>query len=45
MVEFLGTNQMYVVLLIVLLVWGGIVWYLTRLDKKIKELEKAIKRG
>ena len=45
MMEFLGVNQMYIVLLIVLLVWGGIIWYLLRLDKKVRELEKSMKRG
>ncbi|MGB2867664.1 MAG: CcmD family protein [Bacteroidota bacterium] len=45
MMEFLSVNQMYIVLLIVLLVWGGIIWYLLRLDKKVRELEKSLKRG
>ena len=42
MEEFLSTNQMYIVLTIVLLIWGGIIAYLIRLEKKIKELEKVI---
>ena len=45
MEEFLSTNQMYIVLTIVLLIWGGIIAYLIRLEKKIKELEKVVKKG
>lgn len=45
MMDFLSVNQMFIVLLIVLLVWGGIIWYLFRLDKKVGELEKSVKRG
>lgn len=45
MMEFLSQNQMFIVLLIVLLIWGGIVWYLLKLDKKVKDLEKYFKKG
>jgi CcmD family protein len=45
MEEFLSNNQMYIVLVIVLLIWAGIVGYLMRLEKKIKELEKAFRKG
>lgn len=38
--EFLETNSMYVVLLIVLIIWIGIFGYMWNLDNKIKKLEK-----
>jgi CcmD family protein len=38
--EFLETNSMYVVLLIVLIIWIGIFAYLWGLDKKVKKMEK-----
>jgi flagellar biogenesis protein FliO len=43
MMEFLSQNQMFIVLIIVLLIWGGIIWYLTRLDKRLKHLEDQSK--
>ncbi len=45
MIEFLRSNQMYIVLVIVLIVWGGIVFYLVLLENKIKRLEKSMKRN
>ena len=44
MYEFLNQNQLYIVLCITLLIWFGIVWYLIRLDKKIGQLEKQLKK-
>ena len=44
MYEFLTTNSLYVVLLIALICWGGILTYLFRIDKKIGELEKQTKK-
>jgi CcmD family protein len=44
MLEFLSQNQMFIVLVIVLLIWGGIVWYLFRLEKKLKHLEDHLKK-
>jgi CcmD family protein len=44
MYEFLGQNQIYIVLVVILLIWIGIVWYLVRLDKKIDRLEKHLKK-
>ena len=38
--DFLETNSMYVVLLIVLIIWIGIFVYLWGLDKKVKKMEK-----
>ncbi|MGE5682376.1 MAG: CcmD family protein [Bacillota bacterium] len=37
------TNSIYIVLLIVLVVWGGIFLFLNSLDKRIKQIEKEIK--
>jgi CcmD family protein len=45
MYEFLGQNQLYVVLTVTLLVWAGIVMYLVRLDKKIAKLEQQLKKN
>jgi CcmD family protein len=45
MMEFLSQNQMYIVLVIVLLIWVGIVWYLLRIDKRLTQLEKQTKKG
>ncbi len=44
MYEFLTQNQMYIVLVITLLIWTGIVWYLVRLDKKVGTIEKQLKK-
>ncbi|GJQ20635.1 MAG: hypothetical protein HBSIN02_09900 [Bacteroidia bacterium] len=44
MVEFMSHNQMYIVLSIVLLVWAGIVAYLLRLDRKVRNLEKSMRK-
>ena len=35
---------MYIVLIITLLIWSGIIWYLVRLDKKIGQIEKRMKK-
>ncbi len=45
MMDFLSQNQMYIVLVIVLLIWAGIVWYLLRIDKRLKQLEQYSKKG
>jgi CcmD family protein len=44
MYEFLNQNQMYIVLVVTLLIWSGIIWYLMRIDKKIGEIEKRLKK-
>jgi CcmD family protein len=44
MYEFLNQNQLYIVLCVTMLTWFGIVWYLIRLDKKIGQLEKQLKK-
>ncbi len=45
MESFLQQNQMYVVLVVVLLIWAGIVFYLWRIDRKVQSLEKQMKKG
>jgi CcmD family protein len=45
MMDFLSQNQMYIVMTIVLIIWAGIVWYLLRIDKRIKQLEDYSKKG
>jgi CcmD family protein len=44
MYEFLNQNQMFIVLIITVLIWSGITWYLMRLDKKIEQIEKRLKK-
>ena len=44
MYEFFNQNQMYIVLVVTLLIWLGIVWYLIRIDKKIKKIEKRLEK-
>lgn len=39
--DFLETNSMYVVLLIVLIIWTGIFGYIWSMDKRIKKLESG----
>ncbi len=43
MYEFLNQNQMYIVLIITVIIWSGIVWFLMRIDKKIRQMEKKLK--
>jgi CcmD family protein len=45
MMDFLSQNQMYIVMTIVLIIWAGIVWYLMRIDKRVKQLEDHSKKG
>ncbi len=42
MYEFLGQNQLYIVLFVTMIMWIGIVLYLIRLDKKVGRLEKQL---
>ena len=44
MVEFLNQNQMYIVLVVTLLIWICVLWYLMRLDKKVGQIEKRLKK-
>jgi len=45
MMDFLSQNQLYIVMTIVLIIWAGIVWYLVRLDSRIKQIEDHFKKG
>jgi cell division septal protein FtsQ len=38
--EFLANNTLFIVLIIALICWGGILWYLFWMDKRISDLEK-----
>ena len=44
MIEFLNQNQMYIVLVITLIIWLGIIGYLVRLEKKIGTIERRLKK-
>lgn len=43
--DFLQNNSIYIVLFIVLVVWGGIFLFLLNLDKRIKSIEKETKES
>ena len=43
--DFLSQNALYVVLLIVLVVWLGVFLYLSRIDRRLKVLVDAQKKG
>ncbi len=45
MMEFLTENQLFIVMSIILLIWAGIVWYLVRIDKRVKQLENHSTKG
>jgi len=45
MLEYFSNNQLFIVMTIILLIWAGIVFYLLRLDRKVKELEQSMKKG
>jgi CcmD family protein len=40
--DFLSLNDVYIVLVIVLIIWFGIFFYLNRIDAKIKKLEREL---
>jgi hypothetical protein len=44
MEEFLHNNQLYVVLIVTLLIWFGFLFYMFRLDSKIKKIEESLKK-
>jgi CcmD family protein len=43
--QFLSSNSIFIVMIIVLIVWGGIFAYLLNLDKKLNRIEKEINAG
>ena len=40
MYDFFEKNAMYIVLLIALIIWIGLFFYMFRIDKKLKKIEK-----
>lgn len=42
MADFLIRNQIYIVLIIVLIIWIGLIIYIFILEKKVNDLEKKI---
>lgn len=44
MEQFLHDNQLYIVLILVLTIWFGFLFYMFRLDSKIKKLEESLKK-
>ncbi|KAB2845616.1 MAG: CcmD family protein [Melioribacteraceae bacterium] len=43
MYSFLSENSIFIVLFIVLVVWGGIFFFLFNTDKRLKAIEKELK--
>lgn len=35
---------MYIVLLVVLIIWGGIISYLFRIERKLKKIEQKLRK-
>ncbi|MBW7888950.1 MAG: CcmD family protein [Bacteroidetes bacterium] len=42
--EFFEQNQMYIVMLIVLVTWFGLLGFLIKLDRQVKKLEELLKK-
>jgi CcmD family protein len=42
MYQFLVENTLYVVLIIVLIIWFGIAFYIFRMERNLKRIEKII---
>ncbi len=40
--EFLEKNAIYIVLIIVMITWGGIFSFMYALDKRLKELKQEV---
>lgn len=38
--DFLQQQPMYVVLVTALMIWGGLAWYINRVDAKVHDLER-----
>lgn len=45
MLDYFAQNQLFIVMTIILLIWAGIVWYLVRIDKRVKQLEDQNTKG
>jgi CcmD family protein len=44
MIDFLSSHPIYVVLIAAVMIWLGLAWYLTRVDRKVAELERRLGR-
>lgn len=44
MEQFFHTNQLYIVLIVVLTIWFGFLLYMFRLDSKITKIENSLKK-
>ena len=42
MQEFFAQNALYVVLFVVLVIWAGILFYLYRIENRMKKLEERV---
>lgn len=42
MMDFLTQHPTYVVLTTALIIWAGIAWYLTRMERRMTQLEQRI---
>ncbi|MDD8016787.1 MAG: CcmD family protein [Bacteroidota bacterium] len=42
--EFLQNNELYIVMIVILTIWFGLLGYLFKLDSKIKQLEEQLKK-
>ena len=42
MYQFLVENTLYVVLAIVLIIWFGLAYYIFKIDRNLKKIEKII---
>ena len=45
MYDFFLQNAVVFVLAIALVIWGGVTWYLSRLETRISALEKTIQNN
>jgi CcmD family protein len=43
--EFLSQNSLFVVLIVVLVIWVGILWYLFRIEKRVSRIEQDSKKS
>ncbi len=44
MEQFLHENQLFIVLILVLTIWFGFLFYMFRLESKIKKLEESLRK-
>ncbi|MEJ5285894.1 MAG: hypothetical protein CH6_2865 [Candidatus Kapaibacterium sp.] len=44
MFEFLSNNQLYIVLIIVIIIWIGLFWYLLNTERKLSKIESKFQK-